>query len=340
MSPIRFPRPLQSGDLVAVTSPSSGVGAAMQPRLEVARRDLERRGYVVRVGECMDGSRHVSAPKRQRAEELMSMLLDPEVRAVVPPWGGELAIDLLDLLDWDALAQAEPTWLVGYSDLTTVMVPLTLRTGWATLHGSNLMDSPYRAPDGLAHWTELAAATGPIAQRSPGRFRTAPHGDYIANPGTDVFDLDAVDGWSVLGGGDAEVTGRLIGGCVETLGAISGTPYADIAGFGREHADQGILVYVEACDFGPYDVARILHGFRLAGWFEHANAILVGRPSAPDTEGFTQHDAVADAFSELGLPVILDVDCGHVAPYLPLVNGATATVRVRDGRGEVTQHLR
>src|SRR3546814_10269446 len=132
----------------------------------------------------------------------MSMLLDPEVRAVVPPWGGELAIDLLDLLDWDALAQAEPTWLVGYSDLTTVMVPLTLRTGWATLHGSNLMDSPYRAPDGLAHWTELAAATGPIAQRSPGRFRTAPHGDYIANPGTDVFDLDAVDGWSVLGGGD------------------------------------------------------------------------------------------------------------------------------------------
>ena len=39
--------------------------------------------------------------------------------AVVPPWGGELAIDLLDQLDWDALAAAEPTWLVGWSDICT-----------------------------------------------------------------------------------------------------------------------------------------------------------------------------------------------------------------------------
>ena len=59
----------------------------------------------------------VSAPKEQRAAELVSMLTDPAVAAVVPPWGGELAIDLLDQLDWDALAEAEPTWLVGWSDM-------------------------------------------------------------------------------------------------------------------------------------------------------------------------------------------------------------------------------
>ena len=69
---------------------------------------------------------------------------------MVPPWGGELAIDLLDQLDWDRLAAAEPTWLVGWSDLTTVMLPLTLRLGWATLHGWNLMDTPFAAPEGLA----------------------------------------------------------------------------------------------------------------------------------------------------------------------------------------------
>ena len=55
----------------------------------------------------------MSAPKEQRAAELTAMLTDPAIRAVVPPWGGELAIDLLDQLDWDALAAAEPTWLVG-----------------------------------------------------------------------------------------------------------------------------------------------------------------------------------------------------------------------------------
>ena len=53
-----------------------------------------------------------------------------------PPWGGETAIDLLDVLDWDALAAVEPTWVVGFSDDTTWMLPLTLRLDWATVHGA------------------------------------------------------------------------------------------------------------------------------------------------------------------------------------------------------------
>ena len=337
---IRFPAPLAPGDLIGVTSPSSGVPAIMAPRLEFALDDLRQRGYDVRVGECMDGHRLVSAPKAERAKELMAMLLDPAVKAVVPPWGGELAIDLLDLLDWDALAAAEPTWVVGYSDMTTIMVPLTLRAGWATLHGSNLMDSPYRPAPGLAHWTELATATGPVAQRGPGRYRTAEHGNYIDNPTTTAYDLDATGGWRVQGGGNLEVTGRLVGGCVEVLGPLAGTRYANVADFGCQHTDEGLIVYLEACDFGAADVGRILHGFRLAGWFDEANAILIGRSSAPASGDFTQHDAVADALGDLDVPVVLDVDCGHVAPFLPLVNGASARVTVHNGQGEVSQELR
>ena len=37
------------------------------------------------------------------------MLLDPEIQAIVPPWGGETCIDLIPHLDWDAIAAAEPT---------------------------------------------------------------------------------------------------------------------------------------------------------------------------------------------------------------------------------------
>ena len=100
---------------------------------------------------------------------------------MVPPWGGELAIDLLDQLDWDALAAAEPTWLVGLERLLDVLLPLTLRLGWATLHGWNLMDTAYAAPDGLLHWVDLAAATGEVTQISPGRTR-AGWDDYAATP--------------------------------------------------------------------------------------------------------------------------------------------------------------
>ena len=108
---VRFPRSLQPGDRVGVTAPSSGVEAKFRPRFEVAVESLRDRGYDVVLGECLGTPSVVSAPKEARAAELVAMLTDPAIAAVVPPWGGEMAIDLLDVLDWDALAAAEPTWL-------------------------------------------------------------------------------------------------------------------------------------------------------------------------------------------------------------------------------------
>jgi muramoyltetrapeptide carboxypeptidase len=334
-----FPRPLGPGDRIGVTAPSSGVQESMKTRLDVAVRALEGRGYDVVLGECLGTPSVVSAPKEQRAAELTAMLTDPAIRAVVPPWGGELAIDLLDLLDWDALAEAEPTWLVGFSDLTTLMVPLTLRTGWASLHGSNLMDSPYTPPDGLLHWVDIASGAGPFTQRSPGRYRSTGWDDYVAQPAVSRFTLDAEGSWRVLGDETLDVTGRLIGGCVEIVGPLAATPYGDVAAFGRAHAEDGLIVYLEACEDGAYTIARTLHSLRYAGWFEHANAILIGRTKAPDAPDMTQHGAVVDALGDLGIPVVLDVECGHVAPYLPLVNGALARVVVDGDRREITQTL-
>ena len=60
--------------------------------------------------------------------------------------GGETAINLLDVLDWEALAAVEPTWVIGFSDTTTSMLPLTLRLDWATVHGAMLMDEPTASP--------------------------------------------------------------------------------------------------------------------------------------------------------------------------------------------------
>ncbi len=333
-----FPRPLAPGDRVAVTSPSSGVGEPMMPRIEASIASLRAQGFEVVVGECMADDKIVSAPKEQRAAELVGMLTDPSVRAVVPPWGGETAIDLLDQVDWDALADAEPTWVVGWSDLCSVLLPVTLRTGWATLHGWNLADTAYAAPDGLLHWTDLAAATGEVTQTSPGLTRDG-WDDYETDPGVAEMTLDKAAQWSVLGGGDAEMSGVLIGGCLEVVSPMAGTPYADVPAFGRAHADGGLVVYLEACEHGAYDVARALHGLRHAGWFEHASGVLIGRTSAPDAEKMTQHEAVADALGMLDVPVVLDADIGHTQPFLPVVNGASARVTVTGGVGVVTQTI-
>jgi muramoyltetrapeptide carboxypeptidase LdcA involved in peptidoglycan recycling len=174
---IRYPAPLQPGDRIGVTSPSSGVPADLAARLEFCLDFLRGHGFEVVVGDCMDGARYVSAPAKARAAELSAMLTDPGIRAVVPPWGGELAIDLLPHLDWAAIERAEPTWFVGYSDISTLLTPLTLRTGMATIHGNNLMDTPYSVPPPLLSWLDVRV--GPPAQRSP---RVRPRG--TARPGS------------------------------------------------------------------------------------------------------------------------------------------------------------
>ena len=139
--------------------------------------------------------------------------------------------------------------------------------------------------------------------------------------------------------GDVEVTGRLIGGCLETLSNLSGTPYGDVARFTREHAPDGLIVYVEAAETPAVDIARRLHGMRLAGWFDDARAVLVGRTTAPASPGFSQRDAVVDALGRLDVPLVADVECGHVPPHMSLVNGALATLTWSADVRSVVQNL-
>ena len=339
---VRYPRPLRQGDRVGVTSPSSGVPSGMRERLEVAIRDVEKQGYDVVVGRCMDGAGHISAPAQERADELMAMLTDPAVRAVVPPWGGETAIDLLPLLEWDALRDAEPTWLVGFSDMSTLITPLTLLTGVATVHGNNLMDTPYQAPEGLRSWMDIVAMEPgeTFTQTPPNRWRSTGWVDYRTFPEVREYELDAEGRWTRLDSDeDVVVEGRLIGGCIETLCNLAGTPYGDTAAFARDEAPEGLLVYVEASEDDAATICRNLHGMRLAGFFTGANAVLVGRTSAPGISSLTQHEAVLDALGSLGVPIIADVECGHVPPYLPIVNGAKGRVVLTSSRNELTQTL-
>lgn len=326
---VRYPRPLQPGDRVRVTAPSSGVDDALRPHLDVAVRTVEARGYDVEVGACMDGSRHVSAPAADRVDELTAMLTAPAIRAVVPPWGGETAIDLLPLLDWDAIRTAEPTWMVGVSDISTLITPLTLLTGAATVHGDNLRETPYRVPDGLLGWLDVVTRRPgeSFTQTPPGRHRHSGWADYAGHPEVRDLVLDGEGGWTRLDTDEpVTVEGRLLGGCIETISNLMATPYGAAASFAQEHAPEGLPVYVEASEDGALEICRNLHGMRLAGFFDAAKAVLVGGTGAPDAGSLKQKEAVLDALGGLGVPVAADVECGHVPPYLPLVNGALGRV--------------
>ena len=340
---VRFPAPLRPGDLIAVTSPSSGVAARHRDRLDFAVATLRKRGYDVAVGSCMDGATHVSASATERAAELTSFLTDPHIRAVIPPWGGETAIDLVPLLDWNAIGAAEPTWFVGFSDISTLITPMTLLTGVATLHGNNLMDTPYDVPAPLLSWLDIATmpTDSSFTQASAGVYRAGTWDDWTAHPDVTNHTYNGAGSWIRLDPGSepVDVTGRLVGGCIETLCNLAGTPFADVGRFASKYAPEGLIVYVEAAGDDAATICRNLHGMRLAGFFRTARAVLVGRTSADDHPHLTQREAVLDALGCLDVPIIADVECGHVPPYLPIVNGALGRLLYAGDDQSLTQTL-
>jgi len=116
----------------------------------------------------------------------------------------------------------------------------------------------------LLLWLEIASGTGPHRQRDSGvvtdfwRFAEDPQATAWKQVGDGT--------WTVHGADSVRITGRLIGGCVETVCNLAGTPYGDVAGFGGKYADDGLIVYLEAAGDEAATICRNLHGLRLAGW--------------------------------------------------------------------------
>jgi muramoyltetrapeptide carboxypeptidase len=316
---IRFPRPLRSGDTIAVTAPSSGVGSGALPRLALVLDALRARGFRVIEGECLRQQQHdQSAPAAQRAAELMRFLSDPAVAAVMPPWGGERAMELLPLLDFEALRGLAPTWLLGFSDISTLQMPLALQAGWASAHGSNLMDlAPSQTEPLVRDVLKVLAADGaqPVVQQASARFQR--HWIAFETHPAAPLNLTEPTRWRRLDGREEPLTlrGRLIGGCLDTVSRLAGTPFGDVPGFVRACAADGALLYLENCELSPCEMLRTLVSLRLHGWFDGLAGVLLGRTAAPAVDGaqrLTHDQAVLDALGELRCPVLLDLDIGHL----------------------------
>ena len=67
---------------------------AHHARLDHVLNTLRARGWVVEEGRCLrQQHQSASAPVAERAAEWMGALLRDDIDAILPPWGGELAIE-------------------------------------------------------------------------------------------------------------------------------------------------------------------------------------------------------------------------------------------------------
>jgi muramoyltetrapeptide carboxypeptidase LdcA involved in peptidoglycan recycling len=341
---IRFPRPLEAGFTIAVTAPSSGVPEPMHRRLDLAIDALRARGFVVLEGHCLRGNvGQVSAPAHDRADELMRFLDNPSVCAVMPPWGGEFALELLPLIDFERLRAGVPKWFCGFSDLSTIQLPMLLNAGWASLHGPNLMELATPTELGDSIWEVLRSHPGDVVVSPSSRLHRRGYPNWITDPGAWLVP-DAPTRWRRLDDPDSPITlqGRLLGGCLDTISRLAGTAFGNVPRFIADHAHEGVLLFLENAEMRPPELARALMSLRLHGWFEGVSGLLLGRDGLPEPDGelgFTRVDAISLALDGLAVPVLLDLDIGHVPPQLALIQGALTTVAF-DGRGgRVTQRL-
>ncbi|GGO72500.1 S66 family peptidase [Bowmanella pacifica] len=341
---LHYPKPLKKGSTVAVTAPSSGVPEAMHARLDIVLAHLRHQGFNVIEGQCLRANhQHASASKPRRTKELMDFLLDPQVDAILPPWGGEIGMDLLDALDYDQLAKVRPTWLAGHSDVSTLLNALTSKLGWCTAHTTNLMQM---VP------TEVELLT--VSALTPLRLET---GQSFTQHASSHYQLDGLDfsefpqhglqlgpksQWKVLGAtNEAHCQGRLLGGCLDILVHLAGTEYFDIKQFKKRSAEQGVILYLENAELSPTSLFRALQGLKYRGIFNHINGLLIGRNAALSSTNHDLNDQqiLAKLFNDAPFPVIYDTDIGHLPPNMTLLNGALAVVNVRGDKASLTQHL-
>lgn len=325
---IRFPAPLKPGDAIAVCAVSSGVPEVLQGRLDASLQALRDAGYRVIEGATLrQQHKNASGSAAERLADLNRFLFDPEIKAILPPWGGELAMELLPLLDWARLATLPPKWFGGFSDVSTLAVPLTLRAGWASLHCPNLFDLslPERREEMAALWHGLQHGIPPVQQSFAEYWRWDDSASRFAGKVRSLHGEDFV------------AEGRLIGGCLDTLSRLMGTPYFDLREFKREAA----ILYLENCEMPPCELLRSLTGMRLAGVFDGLAALVLGRSSGPDAANpgdLTYDEAVARALAGLACPVLLDADIGHVPPQWTLLNGASVRLSLQGGTASLLQH--
>ncbi len=329
-----LPPPLRAGDTVFITAPSSGVGESLRPRFELSLRALRDRGLQIRLGRHLFGEAEVGSAA-DRADEWQAALLDPAVHWVCAPWGGELAIELLPHLDFDALGNATPKWVSGFSDLSTLALPLLLCSGWASVHGPNLMELAAEPLDAMTAglfdllFNEQAGDwSQPGSEHHAGRaadWRTEPAaGLRLDLPSRPRRLREAMP---------ARAEGRLFGGCLETVARLAGTRYAPLAALPGPR-----LLYLEACEAGPYEIARTLHSLALHGWFDELGGLLIGRSAAPagDFDGWS---VLQDLFPGDAVPVFLDLDIGHRPPQWSLLNGAWACCELGPAGTTLRQHI-
>lgn len=305
---------------------------------------FEKEGYTVKCGpNAFEGSGlGISNTPDKCAKEFNTWYLSPETDVLISCGGGELMCEILDYVDFEAIRSGKAKWFMGYSDNTNLVFLLATLCDTAAIYG------PCAPTFGMVPWhpalhDAMAILCGKkqsvhgydLWEKEGLRTEETPLVPYnVTEPRQLKCGKESGEGYLLLDEHpelEFSMQGRLLGGCLDTLINLCGTKYDQVAAFNERYKEDGIIWFLEACDLNPMSIRRGLWQLAHAGWFDSTKGFLIGRPYCygDDFLGLDQYKAVTDMLNSYQVPVIMDLDIGHLPPMMPLVSGSYAKVSIK-----------
>jgi len=132
---------LKAGDTIGIFSPSSPITYSSPKRFERAMKYLSGKGFQIIEGKLTGKYDYYrSGNIKDRAEELNELIRDPEVKCIMSTIGGMNSNSILPYIDYEALKK-NPKIIIGYSDVTAILLAIYAQTGIITYYGPALVAS-------------------------------------------------------------------------------------------------------------------------------------------------------------------------------------------------------
>jgi muramoyltetrapeptide carboxypeptidase len=280
---------LLAGDRVAVVAPA---GPVPSERLDAGLAGLESWDLDVQVMPHVRGTDdrfgYLASDDAARADDLMTAWCDPQVQAVFSARGGYGVQRMVDLLDWESLAEAGPKALVGFSDITALHQAFAARLGLSTIHGPVVSSLGSGDDESREHLRSMLFEPAPATSLTPTPALTLV-------PGT--------------------AEGVLVGGNLALLASEVGTENSF-------RAAESIAV-LEDVGEELYRLDRLFTQLLRSGWFDGVRGVVLGDFTDSATPEAVQ-GLVLDRLGPLGVPLLWGAPLGHEPHNLAFAFGVPA----------------
>ncbi|MEL6613330.1 MAG: LD-carboxypeptidase, partial [Bacteroidota bacterium] len=304
------PKRLREGDTIALISPA---GIVRESQVERAQNRLGALGLNAVVGEhALARYGYLAGTDTQRAADVNAAFADPQVDGILALRGGWGCARMLPYVDW-SIIRDNPKALIGYSDLTSLLLAIYARTGLIGFHG----------PTGISNFSPFT-----VASLRAAAFQTKP---TPLAPNTALIGEETMQPETIRPG---TARGRLVGGNLSVLAALAGTPWLP--------SFEGHILFLEDIGEDVYRVDRMMTQIAQAGLLDGLTGFVFGscRGCGNDVDSvgtFTFEEIVRQHIEPLGIPAILGAPIGHITDKLTMPIGAMAELNASTGEISLTE---